>query len=212
MVARNDGTPENNSPAQKTPIWWLPPHLIYPSKRQQPYNKTRNAATKGTNVLNVNPLCGVVMSTRFKCKRILSGRHVHFYLGVDGRGWSSWKTVTINFFNHPSLMKYQHLLLWSELDLRKSEEKSPAPKDFAKAVFPTPQFPSNRTEIRTAGLEVGTSCLANASLCPVALSLSNKSAMSLFPYFKAVMSALMLSEFLTSMLQPAAHKHLMEIN
>lgn len=99
-------------------------------------------------------------------------------------------------------------MLWSELDLLKSEENNPALNDFEKAVFPTPQLPSKRTEILTAGFEVGTSCLANASLCPVARSLSNSSAISLCPYFNAVISALILSEFLISILQPAAHKHL----
>lgn len=99
-------------------------------------------------------------------------------------------------------------MLCNELDLLKSDENRPALKDFANAVFPTPQFPNKRTEIRTAGFVVGTNCLANASLCPVALNLSNNSAISLWPYFKAVISARMLSEFLTSILQPAAHKHL----
>lgn len=104
-----------------------------------------------------------------------------------------------------------HLLLWRELDLLNKEVKRPAPSDFAKAVFPTPQWPNRRTDNLTAGFEVGTSCLAKESRWPVARSLSRSSAMSLWPYLMAVMSALILSEFFTSMLQPAAHRHLKEL-
>jgi hypothetical protein len=100
------------------------------------------------------------------------------------------------------------LLLCSELDLRKSELKRPAPRDLTSEVFPTPECPKRRKDNRRAGLEVGTSCRARVSLWPVALNLSSKSATSLWPYFKAVMSARMLSELRMSMLHPAAHKHL----
>lgn len=105
-------------------------------------------------------------------------------------------------------MHNSHLLLCNELDLLNKEPNNPVPRDLTRAVFPTPQCPNKRREIRSAGFEVGTNCLAKASLCPLALNRSRSSAILLCPYFNAVMSARMFSKFRTSMLQPAAHKHL----